>query len=35
MSRTAIELCIKVFILALSLVFLWTLFGVFRQIGWL
>jgi hypothetical protein len=33
MTRSAIEFCAKIFIVLLSVVFLWTVVGVLRMLG--
>jgi hypothetical protein len=34
MTRSSIELATKIFIVVLSCVFLWTLFKVAQEVGW-
>jgi len=34
MTRPSIEFAIKIFIVALILVFIWTVYKVFVQVGW-
>jgi hypothetical protein len=35
MTRSSIELAAKVYILALTIVFIWTVTVVLKQIGWM